>query len=372
LEALQLTHPEVLLPLVSDVDALISTTALRLLEPLANEDEQVRVKLEEVLLKSYPQAPIKQTLQIALSAPVLNEKAAHTLLAGIISTHDTSALIRDAVMSSLYNQEYTFLRRLWQAPQWQQHQPSREIFLEMLTAAIIRKGEATEMTELLALLDVNKETFGWKQKAVLTAMSIGGTDSKKEPVRLAKAPGILSRTDNGIEPSKLAAISTLFEWPGHTTAKNILQKQHPLSEEEQKLFASGRQYYLTTCAGCHGTDGAGLNRFAPPLTGSEWVTGDEKRLALIVLHGMEGPVEVNGKLYNTPDILPVMPAHTSMDDAAITAILTYIRNEWGNEAGPVSRRTVSTTRNTSQGRVVPWTAAELNKYILESKAATGK
>jgi mono/diheme cytochrome c family protein len=145
-----------------------------------------------------------------------------------------------------------------------------------------------------------------------------------------------------------------------------------LSEEEQKLFASGRQYYLTTCAGCHGTDGAGLNRFAPPLTGSEWVTGDEKRLALIVLHGMEGPVEVNGKLYNTPDILPVMPAHTSMDDAAITAILTYIRNEWGNEAGPVSRRTVSTTRNTSQGRVVPWTAAELNKYILESKAATGK
>lgn len=372
LEGMNMLDPELLLTLLSDQHTLVWNTALRLLEPLAKEDQQVRVKLEEVLLKSYPQAPIKQTLQIALSAPVLNEKAAHTLLAGIISTHDTSALIRDAVISSLYNQEFIFLKRLWQAPQWQQHLPSREIFLEMLTTAIIRKREATELTDLLALLDVNKETFGWKQKAVLTAMSIGGTGSKKEPIRLATAPGILRRTDIRIEPSKLAAIGTLFEWPGHTTAKHILQKQHLLSEEEQKLFASGRQYYLTTCAGCHGTDGAGLNRFAPPLTGSEWVTGDEKRLALIVLHGMEGPVEVNGKVYNTPDILPVMPAHTSMDDAAITAILTYIRNEWDNDAGPVSRRTVSTTRNTSQGRVIPWTAAELDKYMLESKAATGK
>jgi mono/diheme cytochrome c family protein len=180
------------------------------------------------------------------------------------------------------------------------------------------------------------------------------------------------RKDNGIEPSRLAALASLFEWPGHTATKNSLQKKNPLNEEEQKLFASGRQYYLTTCAGCHGTDGAGLNRFAPPLAGSDWVTGDEKRLALIILHGMEGPVEVSGKIYNTPDILPVMPAHTTMDDAAITAILTYIRNEWGNDAGPVGKRTVGTTRNTSQGRVVPWTAAELNKYVLESKAAAGK
>jgi mono/diheme cytochrome c family protein len=272
-------------------------------------------------------------------------------------------------MSSLYNQEFTFLKRLWQASQWQQHQPSREIFLEMLTTAIIRKGAATELTELLALLDVKKESFGWKQKAILTGMSMGAGNNKKEPVKLASAPGILSRNDLGIDPSRLA---NLFEWPGHKATKTAFSKENPLNQEEQKLFALGRQHYLTTCAGCHGTDGTGMSRFAPPLAGSEWVTGDEKRLALIVLHGMEGPVKVDGKIYNTPDILPVMPAHTTMDDGTITAILTYIRNEWGNKAGPVSKRAVSVTRNTSQGRVVPWTAEELNKYILESKAATGK
>ena len=95
--------------------------------------------------------------------------------------------------------------------------------------------------------------------------------------------------------------------------------------------------------------------------------GDEKRLALILLHGIEGPINVNGKRYDAPDILPVMPSHSTMPDASITSILTYIRNEWGNHAGPASGRTVGSTRHTSQGRVVPWTADELNKHMTEIK-----
>ena len=100
--------------------------------------------------------------------------------------------------------------------------------------------------------------------------------------------------------------------------------------------------------------------------------GNEKRLILVLLHGMEGPVEVNGKLYDVPDILPVMPAHSTLDDVSVSSILTYIRNEWENAGGPVNGRMVSTIRHTSQGRVVPWTAAELNKHIVETKGDDGK
>jgi hypothetical protein len=74
---------------------------------------------------------------------------------------------------------------------------------------------------------------------------------------------------------------------------------------------------------------------------------------------------VGGKVYDIPEILPVMPSHSTMDDAAITAIMTYIRNEWGNSASPVSRRTVGVTRHTTQGRVVPWTPKELNEHMAE-------
>ena len=359
------SNPDLLFQLL-DQDPLISTAALRLLEPAAKRDEKVRAKLSKELLKGWEKAPVELILQMALTAGVLDQKASHQLLAGILERHGTSSLIRDATLSSLQDGEFAFLQTLLQSPQWQTHGSDKEIFLEMLTTSIIRKRDPAELTALLAILDVGK-SFGWREKAVLTGMSTQGINGNLKPVRLASAPGILSRSDAGMAQARLGALASLFEWPGHA-AETSLQRRNPLNEEEQRQFALGRQHYLSTCAGCHGTDGAGLNRFAPPLIGSDWVLGDEKRLALIVLHGIEGPLEVNGKAYNAPDVLPVMPAHSTMDDAAITAILTYIRNEWGNEAGPVGKGVVGKTRITSQGRVVPWTAAALNQYILDPTA----
>ena len=368
LEGLNELQPKMLLLLASDPNPLISSTAIRLLERFAKVDTQVRSTLAETLLANWEKAPARQVLQMALSAQVLDQPAAHELLAGIAERHGALPLMRDAALSSLSNQEFAFLQRLWQSPTWKVQDPAKEIFLEMLTTAIIHKRDATELTALLALLDVDKKALGWQHKAVLTAMSIQGKNSKLKPVRLAAAPGLLAQSD----ASAAAAVSSLFDWPGHTVQTSVVKKKNPLNDDEQKLFALGRQYYLTTCAGCHGSDGGGLNRFAPPLAGSDWVTGDERRLALIVLHGMEGPVDVAGKVYDAPNILPVMPAHSTMDDAAITAILMYIRNEWGNDAGPINRRTVGTTRLTSQGRVMPWKASELKKYVLEANANSGK
>jgi hypothetical protein len=81
---------------------------------------------------------------------------------------------------------------------------------------------------------------------------------------------------------------------------------------------------------------------------------------------MEGPLEVNGKKYDAPAILPVMPSHSVVDDSNIAAILTYIRNEWGHQAGAVARGTVGKTRVSSQGKVVPWTAEELKELSLDA------
>jgi mono/diheme cytochrome c family protein/glucose/arabinose dehydrogenase len=369
LDGLRLTDPELLFKLLHDQNTLVRATAIRLLEPLAEANGNVRMKLERELLGLWEAAPPEQILQISLIAHTLDPKVSHVLLAGIANRYDTSALIRDAVMSSLENQEFAFLKSLWSLPSWQTQKPAKEIFLEMLTTSIVRKRQPEELTSLLSMLDVSKNSFGWKEKAVLTAISIQGKN-KIKPIHLSSVPKILSNSDRSND--QLRTLASMFEWPGHIADTTSRRQQNPLNENEQKQFVSGRQLYLTTCAGCHGSDGRGLNRFAPPLIGSDWVLGDEKRLALILLHGMEGPIKVNGKLYDAPDILPVMPAHSTLDDGSISSILTYIRNEWGNEGGAVSRRTVGMTRITSQGRVVPWTAAELDKHIAEIKAAEEK
>ncbi|MEP7110467.1 MAG: c-type cytochrome [Ferruginibacter sp.] len=366
LQGLKLIAPDLLFQLLQDRDPLISTNAVRMLEPIASENKKVRMKLGDELLKIWGNAPIKQILQITLAAGILDQEISHQLLAGIAQRYDTSALIRDAVLSSLQNQEFAFLQRLRQSSFWKRHESSKEIFLEMLTASILRKRNPTELTSLLSMLNV-KDTFGWKERAMLTAISIQGKNVKIKPVRLSSAPRILNLPDIKNDPPRFDALMAMFEWPGHVANKGNVQKRNKLNESEQKQFVSGRQIYLTACSGCHGMDGAGLNRFAPPLIGSDWVLGDAKRLVLVLLHGMEGPVEVNGKLYDAPGILPVMPAHFTMDDSSISSILTYIRNEWSNTAGPISAGMVGNTRHTSQGRVVPWTAAELNKHILETK-----
>lgn len=366
MEGLRILEPGLLFQLLSDPQPRIRTTAIRLLEPFAAAKPQVRSTLQSHILKMYNTASIKESLQIALTSGVLDSKVSLPVLTGILQHYDTSALMRDAVLSSLQGKEFDLLRSIMFSTAPATQSPDKEIFLEMLTAAVIRKGDSREIGSLLKILD-HQDSLDWRTNPILTGISIQSSGRSK-PIRLASPPGILTRKDLYIDPSRRQALATMFEWPGHIVTPAMRAKQSVLSESEQRQFSLGRQHYLTTCAGCHGTDGAGLKRYAPPLIGSEWVLGDEKRLALIILQGMEGRLEVDGKVYDAPDILPVMPAHSTMDDGAITAIMIYIRNEWGNNGGTVGKRTVGTTRHTSQGRVIPWTAAELNEHMRKQES----
>jgi len=59
----------------------------------------------------------------------------------------------------------------------------------------------------------------------------------------------------------------------------------------------GSVQFQSYCAACHQYDGQRMGE-APPLAGSPWVTGPEERLIKIVLHGVHGPMQVDGKIYD--------------------------------------------------------------------------
>lgn len=362
LEGLQRLDTAVMLHALDTDEPLLQATALRLLEPFVKKDTKLASLVSHRILQNIPTASPKLILQAALSAYALEPSAAVELLSSIVNRYDTSALIRDAAMSSADGKESMVLKNIWNDPLWKEPTAGKQIFVEMLTTAIIRRRDAAEVNSLLAMMDYPIRAAGWKHQAVFTGLEVQAK-GKIKPIQLNKPPAILAATT---DVSEIQVLSRIFEWPGHKVDTTQARRTNSLNEEQQKQFAAGRLHYLTTCAGCHGTDGQGLKRFAPPLAASEWVTGDEKRLALILLHGMEGPIDVNGIHYDAPEILPVMPSHSPMDDGAIAQILTYIRNEWGNAAPPVTRRTIGMTRVMSQGRVVPWTAAELNEHLAVS------
>ncbi|QTN34043.1 c-type cytochrome [Akkermansiaceae bacterium] len=104
------------------------------------------------------------------------------------------------------------------------------------------------------------------------------------------------------------------------------------------------------CFGCHAPDGAGMPNLGPPLDGSEWVTGKEEVFAKLLLHGMTGPVHVNGVKYETPAEMPALSANPMFTDQKIADIMTYTRNEWSNKAAPVSPDLIKKLRKETAGR----------------------
>jgi len=140
LEGFKWRDTDVLLRLVADKSPLIGSAALRIIEPVAKENASIATALGNVLMKNWVKMPIEQTLQVALTASVFQPRLAQGLLMGITGRFGEYPLIRDAVMSSLANQEFSFLEQLLQFPTWKTSQQEREIWIETLTNAIVRKG----------------------------------------------------------------------------------------------------------------------------------------------------------------------------------------------------------------------------------------
>lgn len=124
-------------------------------------------------------------------------------------------------------------------------------------------------------------------------------------------------------------------------------------------FERGREVYTTFCGTCHGRDGNGMTATAPPMIRSQWVLQDTDRLIRLVMDGIEGPVEVDGKTYTAPDVVDHMPGvrDTPYSNQDIADALTFARNEWGNQAGAVTSSQVAAVRN--EGAVGAYTADAL-------------
>jgi len=102
-------------------------------------------------------------------------------------------------------------------------------------------------------------------------------------------------------------------------------------------MAQGATIYTANCSGCHAANGAGLAGQFPPLAKNDYVTGDVKAVIHTLNYGLVGKIKVNGADYNG-----VMPAWKGqLKDAEIAAVITYIRNSWGNKASAVTAAEVT-------------------------------
>lgn len=100
------------------------------------------------------------------------------------------------------------------------------------------------------------------------------------------------------------------------------------SKAEQ--ITMGERVFAQNCAACHMANGSGLAGAFPPLARSDYLNADVKRAIGVVLHGLSGPVTVNGTQYNS-----LMPA-LALTDEDVANVLTYVYSQWGNNGSRVT------------------------------------
>jgi mono/diheme cytochrome c family protein len=132
----------------------------------------------------------------------------------------------------------------------------------------------------------------------------------------------------------------------------------------------GKSVFTRNCAVCHQPNGLGVPGQFPPLVGSEWVLAQDwhgdNHIVKIVIHGFQGPVTVKGLPFNNQ----MAPWGKVLKDEQIAAVLTYVRNEWGNKAPPIPKEFVTKLREQTKDRQNPWTAQELQAIPRETAEQT--
>ena len=88
----------------------------------------------------------------------------------------------------------------------------------------------------------------------------------------------------------------------------------------------GLNIFRSTCSGCHGANGEGIAHLAPPLNGSEYLSGSGSRLAMIILNGLQGPIHVKGQRYEFDGTMPDF--RNQYTDDEIEGIIIYLHNSF--------------------------------------------
>lgn len=99
-----------------------------------------------------------------------------------------------------------------------------------------------------------------------------------------------------------------------------LYQQKPLNQS----IEDGEEIYADFCLQCHMHNGQGVPGSFPPLAKSDYLKNINQSIHAIK-YGLNGPITVNGKNYNSNMI------SQGLDDEEIADVMNYILRSWGNK-----------------------------------------
>jgi glucose/arabinose dehydrogenase/mono/diheme cytochrome c family protein len=362
--ALSASRPRAVAEAIRAAESLARTEkadeALALLAPLAKSGvPQIRRQLAASLgLFGAPAVPVIAELVLASEGDALLGDLALSGLSGhelaLLGALPPKAPLRRSLVETLARRNVKEERPKLLALVADSAEPA-ELRALALAAATHRRAE---LADALLGLVAAEDTAPPSRKAIVEGLLAGGKDKQFKPIPVRQADSLaLAATRKLVTESEENALASLFI-VGSGEEESFL-----LTEADRAQFKLGEAQYQRICLGCHQIHGNGQQYLAPPLVGAEWVLGPEQRLVALVMDGVMGPIEVLGKTYTVPEIQPLMPGlrlNPEFTDEQLAAIMTYVRNAWGNAAPPVKAEAVARYRESVEVRG-PWSPEELLK-----------
>ena len=197
-----------------------------------------------------------------------------------------------------------------------------------LTGATLQGWFAPDITS-----DPRKGIGGWSRDDLVQYLKTGTNKWTLASGPMAEA---VSHSTSRMNDEDILAIATYLKDSGQSGAS---ARPEPVVAGNNAMRA-GAAIYKDSCAACHKDSGEGDANLFPRLAGSALVQSDDPTtLVRVVLHGTRA-VSTAGA-----PTAPAMPAFDwRLEDAQVAAVLTYIRNNWGNAAGPVPAGAVTSQR----------------------------
>jgi mono/diheme cytochrome c family protein len=190
----------------------------------------------------------------------------------------------------------------------------------------------------------------WYAPSLTSAAEAGVADWSVEEIQQLLASGRSPRATVLGPMAEVVLHSTQFLEPGDIRAMAVYLKTLPPTAADSNplevprapgaVLERGGKLYEQHCAACHGDKGEGVVGAYPALSGNRAVTMPvTANLVQIVLHGGFPPAtRGNPRPFGMP------PFATTLSDADVAAVLSYVRSSWSNRAAPVSELTVGQQR----------------------------
>ena len=347
-------HREDLFLAMEDIDPFVRRSALRIAEDHLDAEDLLEICLIGCRDENEP-VRVQSVLTLGSCTPSDSFRPMSDLLAA----DPNSRSIRSAIQSSLAGRETVFLDEIGSGSLLEAESPTNRVILQDLIDLILRGREPEEIAGTLEFMGACPPEREWQLRVVIDRFISQlklGTDNART-IRVSHPPigwpELLSRDESStIQRARL--LDSALRWKDRDGYLMDSPTGGSIDFEDlDSILAHGKRMY-TQCLSCHQADGRGLYPVYPPLADSDFVNGDPFLLASIILHGIEGRITVSGRMYNQS-----MPAPPMGSDEDIAAVMTYVRNTWGNQSSPVTPEFVREVRSSTRDQQGPIDASSI-------------